>query len=112
MSDGTVLEGDAGTTLFALSVTLGAASGKAVTVTYGSSNLSAVAPGDYAAAAGQLTFDPGTVSRTIPLTIVGDLVREIDEQLTVTLSAPVNATLPHLRWRRQSSKWPAKHTAS
>ena len=48
---------------------------------------------DFQSSSGTLTFDPGDMSEPIPVTVKGDLLDEDDETLTVTLSAPVRATL-------------------
>ena len=74
-------------------VTLSAASGQSVTVNYATETGTATAPADYTAASGTLTLAPGTTSLQIPVAIVGDVVDEVDETFTVTLSDASNATL-------------------
>ena len=59
IGDRTVVEGNAGTTTASFTVTLGAASGKAVTVDYATIDGTATQPGDYASVSGTLTFAPG-----------------------------------------------------
>jgi hypothetical protein len=73
-------------------VTLSPASGRTVTVQYATSDGTATAPADYTATSGTLTFLPGVTTQ--PITVVGqhDLLDEIDETFTVTLSSPLNAT--------------------
>ena len=73
-------------------VTLSAASGRVVTVNY------ATAPGtagsaDFTAVSGTLRFEPGEVQKTIGVRSTDDSFVESDEQFTLTLSSPVNATL-------------------
>ncbi|MFL5754755.1 MAG: Calx-beta domain-containing protein, partial [Chloroflexota bacterium] len=82
-------------------VTLSNAYGGTVTVQYatadGSGPTGAVAPSDYTAASGTVTFLGGETSKTIPVTIRGNAspvqYDEKDETFTVVLSSPTNATL-------------------
>jgi hypothetical protein len=88
-----ITEGNSGTTNAVFAVTLSAASGRPVTVNYGTANGSATVPADYTAASGALTFTPGTTSLPIAVAVVGDLLDEATETFTATLSGAVNATL-------------------
>jgi hypothetical protein len=92
VGDVAVVEGDTGTTNATFIVTLSPASGKQVQVTYATSNGTAVAPGDYAAASGSLTFLKGQTSKTVTIAVKGDTALEGDESFTFALSSPVNAT--------------------
>jgi VCBS repeat-containing protein len=74
-------------------VTLSPASAGTVTVQYATSNGTAAAPGDYAAASGTLTFTPGQTSQNIEVSLVDDGLDEADETLTVSLSSPSAATI-------------------
>ena len=76
-----------------LTVNLSAPSGKTITVKFATANSSAVAPGDYTATSGTLTFAPGQVSKTINIAVKGDLLDEVTEAFKVLLSNPVNATI-------------------
>jgi len=77
-----------------LSVSLSAASGSAVTVSYAVTGGTATGGGvDYTLANGTLTFNPGETSKTIAIAVNNDTLDENDETVQVTLSAPVNATL-------------------
>lgn len=76
-----------------LVVTLSAASTVAVTVPYHTVNGTAVAPSDYTAQSGTLTFTPGEVSKVISITIRDDLPNNIAEAFTVVLGTPTNATI-------------------
>jgi Calx-beta domain-containing protein len=60
-------------------------------VAFQTNNGSAVAPGDYAAQSGILTFAPGTTAMTITVPIVGDQLSETAESFSVVLSDPTNA---------------------
>jgi uncharacterized repeat protein (TIGR01451 family) len=97
IADVTVTEGNSGTVNAVLKVTLAGTSSQPVTVKWATSDGTAVAPGDYVAAKGTLTFAPGESSKTITVAVNGDLLNEADELFTVDLSAPVGATIakPH-----------------
>jgi hypothetical protein len=88
-----VTEGHTGTVAATFTVTLSAASGQTVTVNYATANATAVAPGDYAAASGTLTFSPGIRTLQVQVTVNGDTLEEPNETYQVNLTAPVNATL-------------------
>src|SRR5262249_43552263 len=77
----------------AFSVTLDAASATPVTVSYATTDGTAVAGSDYVAASGTLTFAPGQTNRTILVDTLNDSVAESAESFTLTLSSPVGATL-------------------
>jgi Ca2+-binding RTX toxin-like protein len=93
VGDATVVEGNASSAPASFNVTLGAASGKAVTVGYSTSNGSASAPGDYQTTTGQVTFAPGETQKPASVNVVGDTTFEGDETFTVTLGSPVNAEI-------------------
>ncbi len=89
----TVIEGDAGTTT-ATFVVLVTPSQRTVVVDYATEDLEAIAPGDYLAANGRLTFVPGAVNvQTISVTVNGDLLDELDERFIVRLLRPDDGTL-------------------
>ena len=92
-----VAEGAAGTAAaLRFTVSLSAASGRTVTVNYADAGTGSATSGtDYAAlGAGTLTFAPGTTAQSLDVSVTGDGAHEPDETVAVTLSAPVNATLP------------------
>lgn len=89
----TTTEGNAGTKVINLTVTLSHASGRTVTANWATHNDTAIAPGDYTAASGTVTFAPGQVTRTIALTIRGDTAVEPNERFYVQLTGPTNATI-------------------
>jgi large repetitive protein len=86
-------EGDSGTTSFGFNVTLSAVSASPVTVDYSTADGSAVAPDDYATAAGTLTFVPGQTAKQIVVAVTGDTTIETNETFTVALSNPTDATI-------------------
>jgi hypothetical protein len=97
IGDATVVEGHTGTRSLALTVTLSAASGQTVTVSYATADgpigAGAAAPADYVARTGTLVFAPGQITKTVTVSVRGDLVPEDDETFFVDLGAPINATL-------------------
>lgn len=93
IDDVTLIEGNSGFTNAVFTVTLSAASGRAVTVIYATANDTATAGVDYAAANGTLTFAPGVTTQTISPAVLGDTVVEADETFDIALSGPINATL-------------------
>jgi hypothetical protein len=93
VTDASVLERARGTSKVAVAVTLSRSSNAVVTVNYATSNGTAVAPQDYTATSGTLTFQPGETSRTISVSINGDRKREANETFSVQLSNAVGATI-------------------
>ncbi len=68
-------------------------SSNTITVDYATSDGTATAGSDYAAANGTLTFNPGEISKTFAVTILDNGVDEHDEMFNITLSNPANAAL-------------------
>lgn len=93
INDVTILEGHSGLTTATFTVTLSAASGQTVSVKYATANNTATASADYTATSGTLTFAAGVVSKTITVSIRGDLLNELDEFFFVNLTNPINASL-------------------
>lgn len=91
VADATVIEGNSGTKDLAFTVSLSAASSSPVTVAYATSNGTATAGSDYAAASGTLTFAAGETSKLVHVSVTGDTAVESNE--TLTLSSPNGATL-------------------
>jgi endoglucanase len=89
----TVTEGDTQDVPAAFTVTLSHSATQPVTVAFATRDGSAVAGADYVVASGTLTFNPGETSKSIPVSVRGDLLNEADEDFFVTLSNPVGATL-------------------
>src|SRR6185295_18155137 len=97
INDATFDEGNTGTTAATLTVKLSGPSAQTVTVKWATADGTAVAPSDYAAGSGTLTFDPGVTSQTITVLISGDTVNEADENFFVDLSTPSGATVTKAR---------------
>ena len=86
-------EGDSGTTDFDFTVTLAAppglpawATGVPVTVDYATADGTAASGGDYTAASGTLTFNPGQTSKTVSVSVIGETTYELNETFFVNLS--------------------------
>ena len=74
-------------------VALSNASASTVTVDYATSDGSASAGNDYAAASGTLTFVAGDTTESVNVTLSNDLLAEGDEDLGLTLSTPSGVVL-------------------
>lgn len=86
-------EGNSGTTTLSFPVELSAGATQPVSVSFATADGTAVAPSDYAAASGTLTFAKGQTTKTVEISVVADAAIEQDETFTVTLTQPVNATI-------------------
>jgi hypothetical protein len=93
VSDVSVTEGHSGAVNAVFNVSLGGLTAHAVSVSYATASETATSGADFTAASGTLTFTPGTSTRTITVTVHGDLADEPNETFLVNLGAPVNATL-------------------
>jgi hypothetical protein len=94
IGDAIVDEGNGGTVTVSFPVTLSPASGQVVTVQFSTTSGTATSGQDFQPTSGTLTFQPGEVSKPIPVTVNGDTTHEADETFTVTLTAPsAGATL-------------------
>ena len=74
-------------------VTLAGSSDRPVTVSYATSDGTAIAGEDYEAVSGTLTFAPGEFSQTLSVSLLEDEIDEPNETFTVRLSSPENATI-------------------
>lgn len=93
ISDVAVTEPATGTKRMTFTVTMSTVSGRAVSFAWAAADRTAVAPGDYAAASGTLTFAAGTTSRTINVLANADSVGESVETMEVRLSGVDGALL-------------------
>jgi probable HAF family extracellular repeat protein len=84
-------EGHSGTTVFAFTVTLSAASVVPVTVNFATSDGAAKAGEDYDAKSGTATFAPGESSKTITVVVRGDRAVEGSEWFGVNLTGAAGA---------------------
>ncbi|HEX6704731.1 MAG TPA: Calx-beta domain-containing protein [Albitalea sp.] len=74
-------------------VSLSAPSTQQVKVTYNNSNLTAANGSDYVAQTSTLTFAPGETTKVVQIPVLGGLVAEPIELLTLNLLNAVNATI-------------------
>ena len=93
IADGSRIEGNAGTSVASLTVTLSQVAADDVSVNYTTSNGSATAPVDYQAVAGSVVIPEGASSAQATVTINGDGSFEGDETVIVTLSNPLGASI-------------------
>jgi large repetitive protein len=93
IGDVVVTEGDSGTTTASFVASLSASSPQTVAASFATANGTAIAPADYLAASGGVTFAPGETTRGVDVTVNGDLFDEIDETYVVNLSGAVNGTI-------------------
>ncbi len=86
-----VAEGNSGMVSAVFNIRLSAASGKVITVSYGTLNGSAQSPEDFQTVSGMLVFNPGETSKSVAVPVNGDTQPENDETFTFRLSAASNA---------------------
>jgi len=89
INDATVPEGTSAT----FTVTLSQATTVPVTITFVTTNGTAVAPADYTAAANTLTIPAGATTGTIVVPTAADLVVEPPENFALNLTGATNATI-------------------
>ena len=78
-----VTEGNSGTRVLNVPVSLSKATSVPVSVAWTTVASSATTPSDYTAASGTLTFAPGQTTKTVPVTVKGDVMVEPDEAFLV-----------------------------
>jgi large repetitive protein len=94
IGDATLAEGNSGTTPMTFNVTLGGPKNNlTLSVNWATQNAGAVAPGDFTAASGTVTFEPGETAKTVTVDLIGDLALEGNEAFNVVLSNAVNCSL-------------------
>lgn len=94
INDLTLPEGNGGgTTPFVFTIASSNPSAAPITVNYQTSNGSAGAPNDYAAAAGSATIPAGATSATVTVLVVADDILEPNETFSLTLSGAQGATI-------------------
>ncbi len=85
INDVSVTEGSGGQTAATFAVTLARAPDSAVSVSYHTSDGTAAAPGDYQAASGSVTVNPGQTTASVVVQVNGDTLDEPDEVFNITL---------------------------
>jgi beta-glucanase (GH16 family) len=94
ITDLSLFEGNGGTTTFPVEVKLSNKYTKEVKVQYSTLEGFAKAGDDFVAVTNQtLVFAPNETTKTINITVVADLIKEGEDDFTVQLSGPVNATI-------------------
>ena len=93
VADVSLSEGNVSGASAVFTVTLSAPSPQTVAVNYTTANGTAAAGSDYAAISGNLTFAPGSTSRTVAVAIMGDTAVEADETFFLNLTSPAKATI-------------------
>jgi Calx-beta domain len=97
INDVSINEGSSGTTSFVFTVTLSAPAVQTITVNFITANGTATggfnSTFDYTPITGMLTFLPGQNSKTITVSVNGDVVTESNETFFVNLSGANNATI-------------------
>jgi chitinase len=88
-----IIEGNSGTKVLQVPVSLSAPSGQAVTASWITLDDSAVSPGDFTAASATVTFTAGETTKTVAVIVRGDTVKEPNERFFVSFKNPVNATI-------------------
>lgn len=91
ISDLSISEGSSGQKNADIAVTLTHPYSLPVTVDFATVDDAAMAPGDYTAKNGTLTFAPGQTSQNITVSINGDTQFEPDETFFINLANPANA---------------------
>jgi hypothetical protein len=93
IGDATLAEGNTGTVNAQFDVTLSAASSQTITVSYATSDGTAIGGADYQASSGTLTFSPGQTVKSIIVPVTGESLVELNETFSVNLSGATNATI-------------------
>ena len=93
VSNTTVSEGNSGTVEAAFSLMLSRPSSQDVTITYGTSDDSAVAASDYTTATGSVTFAPGIETRMAKVAVIGDTLNEPAERFMLDVQSTTNSDL-------------------
>lgn len=93
IQDLSITEGNSGTSMAHLVVTLSAPASQAITVDYSTANITALAGSDYQAVSGTLRFDPGVALLAIDVPILGDIAVEPDETFRMSLINALGATI-------------------
>ena len=93
IASATATEGHVGRRWMTFVVTLSAPAAETVSVAWSTAGGTAVSGRDFVRAAGRISFAPGQTRATLRVQVIGDRVREADEQFTVRLGAATGARL-------------------
>lgn len=95
--DAVVAEGNSGTAQATFAVVLSGPSSQLVSLSFATSNGTAIAGTDYAATSGTVTFAPGEVEKPVVVLVNGDTVDEAQETFFLDISNVQNATVSSSR---------------
>jgi len=87
----TVIEGDNGTTVGNVPISLSFASSRLINVTYSTRDESAYSPVDYLTSDGWVAFSPGQTAQNITVYVVGDTIEELETAFILRLVSVTNA---------------------
>ena len=95
VSNGSVIEGNSGTSTltFTVSLSRAPAAGESVSIQYATANGTATVGSDYTAASGTLTFGVGESSKPVSITVLAEALQEANETLLLNLSNPTGGTI-------------------
>lgn len=93
INDVTITEGNSGTKAATFTLTLSGSSVEAIAVRATTTPGTATASSDYNSINSVITFQPGTVTRTVDVQIIGDTNLELNETFSVNLSESFGATI-------------------
>jgi hypothetical protein len=93
IADASVLEPNGGAANLVFKLALSAPAGRAVSVGFHTSDMSALAGNDYTAKTGSVAFPAGTTAKTIAVPVRGDTADEDNEAFLVSLVNPVKLAL-------------------
>jgi hypothetical protein len=94
ISDVSIAEPKAGATSSAMfTITLSAATDSEVTLDYATSNGTALAGTHFVGTNGTVVFPAGTTSQTVPVTVLGEVLRQPSAVFSLTLGNPSNAVI-------------------
>lgn len=94
VDDASIIEGASGSRSLVFTVRRSGSAATAVSAKYATANGTAVAPSDFTAVpATTVSLAVGQMTKTVSVAVKGDLLAEGDEYFTVSLSAPVGATV-------------------
>ncbi len=92
INDVALTEGDSGAKAMNFTVILTGATALTVSTGFATSNGTASNPSDYLTSSGTVTFNPGETTKTISVTINGDVTFENNETFSVNLFGAISAT--------------------
>jgi hypothetical protein len=93
VTNASVVEGNAGTSLLTFAVSATGATDVDASVDFATAGTTASAGSDFVSTSGTLTIPAGTANGTIDVIVNGDVTYESNETLSLTLSNPADATV-------------------